>query len=452
MATEPLSPDWRMFLQEVRSRVQEQAYETWFRPIKFDSIDDEKLTIGVPNLFAAEWLSENYLEVLRRAATRTYGDGRAIHFKVDPLLEVHSVQESPSPRPNTPRPMRVFQEAPQVDPRYTFESFVVGKSNQLAHAACKAVAENPATSYNPLFLYGGVGMGKTHLMQAIGNAVLARRPDSRVYYVSSEKFTYEMIYSIQNNKTLDFKRKYRSADLLLIDDIQFLAGKESTQEEFFHTFNALYESKKQIVMTSDRPPKEIRMLEERLVSRFHWGLVADLQPPDLETRVAILRKKAENESVHLPEDVALLIAENVRSNIRELEGSLIRLVAVATLTNTKISVDLANHVLTDFMRAGKAARPDATMIIKMVAQQFHTTVESLKGKRRTNVIVVPRQTAMYICRSLTEMALTDVGKSFGGRDHTTVLYACERVREMMDVDPEYKRTVEDLEERLRGKS
>jgi chromosomal replication initiator protein len=441
-----------MFLQEVRSRVQDQAYETWFRSIRFDSIDDEKLTIGVPNQFAAEWLSENYMDVLRRAAAKTYGDGRSIHFKVDPLLEVHSVQGSPSARPSAPRPARVFEEAPRVDPKYTFESFVVGKSNQLAHAACKAVAENPATSYNPLFLYGGVGMGKTHLMQAIGNAALARRPDARVYYVSSEKFTYEMIFSIQNNKTLDFKRKYRSADFLLIDDIQFLAGKESTQEEFFHTFNALYESKKQIVMTSDRPPKEIRMLEERLVSRFHWGLVADLQPPDLETRVAILRKKAETESVHLPEDVALLIAENVRSNIRELEGSLVRLVAVSTLTGSKISVDLANHVLTDFMRAGKASRPDAAAISKAVAQQFHTTVESLKGKRRTNAIVVPRQTAMYICRSLTEMALTDVGRAFGGRDHTTVLYACERVREMMDVDPEYKRTVEEMEERLRGRS
>ena len=452
MATEPVSPDWRMFLQEVRSRVQEQAFETWFRPIRFDSIDDDRLTIGVPNQFAAEWLSENHMEVLRRAASRVYGDGHAIHFKVDPLLEVRMVQQSLPLRSSSPKTLRVFEETPRVDPKYTFESFVVGKSNQLAHAACKAVAENPATSYNPLFLYGGVGMGKTHLMQAIGNAVLARRPDARVYYVSSEKFTYEMIHSIQTNKTLDFKRKYRSADLLLIDDIQFLAGKESTQEEFFHTFNALYEAKKQIVMTSDRPPKEIRMLEERLVSRFHWGLVADLQPPDLETRVAILRKKAEIESVHLPEDVALLIAENVRSNIRELEGSLVRLVAVATLTNNKISVDLANHVLTDFMRAGKASRPDATAIVKAVAQQFHTTVEALKGKRRTNVIVVPRQTAMYLCRSLTEMALTDVGKAFGGRDHTTVLYACERVREMMDVDPEYKRTVEDLEERLRGKS
>ena len=452
MATEPMSPDWRMFLQEVRSRVQDQAYETWFRPIRFDSIDEEKLTIGVPNQFAAEWLSENYLEVLHRAAARTYGNGHTIHFKVDPLLEVHSVHESPAPRPGASRPARVFEAVPRVDPKYTFESFVVGKSNQLAHAACKAVAENPATSYNPLFLYGGVGMGKTHLMQAIGNAALARRPDARVYYVSSEKFTYEMINSIQTNKMLDFKRKYRSADFLLIDDIHFLAGKESTQEEFFHTFNALYESKKQIVMTSDRPPKEIRMLEERLVSRFHWGLVADLQPPDLETRVAILRKKAETENVHLPEDVALLIAENVRSNIRELEGSLVRLVAVATLTGSKISVDLANHVLTDFMRAGKASRPDAAAISKAVAQQFHTTVESLKGKRRTNVIVVPRQTAMYICRSLTEMALTDVGKAFGGRDHTTVLYACERVREMMDVDPEYKRTVEELEERLRGRS
>ena len=399
--------------------------------------------------FVADWLSENFMDVLQKAMIKVYGEGLSLAFKVDPDLEAHS-REREMPAPTQSRPARVYRDhQAQIDPKYTFQNFVVGKSNQLAHAASKAVAENPATSYNPLFLYGGVGMGKTHLMQAIGNAVLIHSPDARVAYVSTEKFMNEMIWSIQHAKTLEFKTKYRNVDLLLLDDIQFLTGKESTQEEFFHTFNALYEARKQIVLTSDRPPKEIRMLEERLVSRFHWGLVADIQPPDLETRVAIIRKKAEIENVHLPEDVALLIAENVRSNIRELEGSLVRLVAFATLMKSQINVDLANQVLHDFMRREKQKRPEAPAIVKATAQRFNVTVEALKGKRRTNVIVVPRQTAMYLCRTLTEMPLTEIGKVLGGRDHTTVLYACERVREMMELDPEYQHTVEELTERLR---
>ncbi len=449
MATDPLPPNWRQLLHEVRSRVHDQAFETWFSNIRFHSQEDDTLTIGVASQFVADWLSENFMDVLQKAMIKVYGEGLSLAFKVDPDLEAHSRERgiaAPAPR----QPARIYRDRQaQIDPKYTFQNFVVGKSNQLAHAASKAVAENPATSYNPLFLYGGVGMGKTHLMQAIGNAVLIHSPDARVTYVSTEKFMNEMIWSIQHAKTLEFKTKYRNVDLLLLDDIQFLTGKESTQEEFFHTFNALYEARKQIVLTSDRPPKEIRMLEERLVSRFHWGLVADIQPPDLETRVAIIRKKAEIENVHLPEDVALLIAENVRSNIRELEGSLVRLVAFATLMKSQINVDLANQVLHDFMRREKQKRPEAPAIIKTTAQRFNVTVEALKGKRRTNVIVVPRQTAMYLCRTLTEMPLTEIGKVLGGRDHTTVLYACDRVREMMELDPEYQHTVEELTERLR---
>ncbi len=448
MATVPQHPDWRRFLEEVRARVQPQAFDTWFGNIRFGSLDDDTLSIAVPNKFTGEWLGENYHEVLGRAAVKVYGGELEIVFSVDPVLEVRpsrhlTAEKAPSRTP------RVYDPSAGMDPKYTFESFVVGKSNQLAHAACKAVAQNPATSYNPLFLYGGVGLGKTHLMQAIGNAVHAANGGAQVCYVSSEKFTNEMIYSIQHSKTLEFKKKYRNADLLLIDDIQFLAGKESTQEEFFHTFNALYEARKQIVLTSDRPPKEIRMLEERLVSRFHWGLVADIQPPDLETRVAILRKKAEVESIHLGEDVTLLIAENVRSNIRELEGSLVRLIAFSQLTGHEITAELARQVLTDFMHRGRQHTVDAPGIMKLVSQRWHVPIDALKGKRRTNVIVVPRQIAMHLCRRLTDMPLTEIGKAFGGRDHTTVLYACERVKEMMDVDPEIQRTIEELEERLR---
>ncbi len=442
MATDPTPPAWRQFLEEVRSHVHDQTFETWFRTIKFDSLNGDGLIIGVPSRFVAEYLSANFKDVLTRSAAVVFGNGTEISFEVDPALEAHSKPDSPK----AARSCRVYdgRPLPAVDPKYTFESFVVGKSNQLAHAACQAVAENPASTYNPLFLYGGVGMGKTHLMQAIGNTVLANNPSASVCYITSEKFMTEMIYFIQKGNTLDFKNKYRNVDLLLIDDIQFLGGKESTQEEFFHTFNALYESKKQIVLTADREPKDIRSLEDRLVSRFHWGLVADLQPPDLETRVAILKKKAEMERTHLPEDVALFMAENIRTNIRELEGSLVRLVAFANLLKTEINLPLAEQALKSFIRHDKAKEVDAAFIMKTVAARFNTTVEALKSKRRTNAIVVPRQTAMSLCRQFTEMPLTEVGKAFGGRDHTTVLYACERVKEMKEIDPDFHRTVEDL--------
>jgi len=447
MASQPDSPAWRHFLEEVRSRVQEQAFETWFRTIGLDSQTDDRIVIAVPNQFVSEWLSENFMDVIRRAAACVFGADLSIEFKVDPDLEVRT--QPGHVRPQIPRRTRVYESSGDIDPKYTFETFVVGKSNQLACAACIAVAEKPALAYNPLFLYGGVGLGKTHLMHAIGNAMLARNRSARVCYLSSEKFTNDMIYSIQHSKTLEFKEKYRNVDLLLIDDIQFLAGKETTQEEFFHTFNALYDSRRQIVLTSDRPPKEIRMLEERLVSRFHWGLLADIGRPDFETRVAILRKKAENENVHLPEDVTLLIAENVASNIRELEGCLIRLVAFSALTKTDITVTLAKQVLQDFMRSDAEKRFDPRTIIKSVATRYNMTPESIKGKRRTNQVVVPRQVAMHLIRNLTSLPLTEIGKLFGGRDHTTVLYACDRVKEMMETDSDVQRTVQELEEELR---
>jgi len=450
MASQPVPPEWHQFLEAIRSRVQNQAFETWFRSVTFGGLDEGTFTLNVPNQFVSEWLSENYMDVLRRACAESFGDGLFVAFRVDPVLEVPSRATPFVRRPAGPRPRRVFEEHSQIDPKYSFESFVVGKSNQLADAACKAVAESPAKAYNPLFLYGGVGLGKTHLMQAIGNAIRRSNPDTRIYYVSSEQFTNEMIYCIQHQTTLDFRKKYRNADLLLIDDIQFLAGKESTQEEFFHTFNALYDAHKQVVMTSDRPPGEIRMLEERLVSRFQWGLVADLQLPDLETRVAIIRKKAEEEGVHIPEDVALLIAENVRSNIRELEGSLIRLLAFSNLMKAEINLDLANQVLRDFMRSSAHRRLDAPTIIKATAEYFSTTMEAIRGKRRTNAIVVPRQVAMHLCRNLTEMATTEIGRAFGGKDHTTVLYACERVQTMIENDPDIRQAVEELEQRLKN--
>jgi len=444
MATYPDSPEWRAILEEIRARVQEQAFETWIRPIRYER-DPTGVILYVPNQFFAEWLSENYLDVIRRAIRTGLEEDVQLQFKVDPELEARA--ETPSVQPT-----RTVRNHPlPIDPRYTFDTFVVGKSNEMAAAACRAVAERPGSSYNPLFLYGGVGLGKTHLMQAIGNALLASQRTARVCYVSSEKFTNEMIWSIQHGNTLVFKNRYRNVDLLLIDDIQFLAGKETTQEEFFHTFNALHEAGRQIVLTSDHPPKEIRGLEERLVSRFQWGLLADIQKPDLETRVAILRKKAETEQVHLPEDVALLIAENARNNIRELEGSLIRLMAFASLLKRSIDRPLAEQVLQEFIRPGNKPPVDAATIIKRTAERFGTTVESMKGKRRTSSAVRPRQVAMYLCRRLTSMPLTEIGKAFGGRDHTTVLYACEKVEDLLRTDAEMSRLIEELAEELKGR-
>ncbi len=446
MATHPDPPVWRQFLEEVRTRVQDQAYETWFRTIRLNNHSDSQITIGVPNQFVADWLSENFADVLRKAASRVFGvDG--LDFEVDPELESYAPKMT---RPQITRKLRNGdRNGAGLDSKYNFDSFVVGKSNELAAAACMAVAKNPATAYNPLFLWGGVGLGKTHLMLAVGNAMVAANSAVRVHYVSSETFTNEMIFSIQHSKTMEFKNKYRSVDALLIDDIQFLAGKETTQEEFFHTFNALYDSRKQIILTSDRPPKEIRMLEDRLVSRFHWGLLADIGKPDFETRVAILKKKASEDDTILPEDVAHLIAENVVSNIRELEGCLIRLMAFAHLAKRSIDLPLAREVLQDFIRTDQEKRFDPRIIIKAVATRYNVTPESIKGKRRTNNVVVPRQVAMYLIRNLTGIPLAEIGKYFGNRDHTTVLYACDRVKDMIETDAEIARAVQDLEEELR---
>jgi len=446
MATHPDPPVWRQFLEEVRLRVQDQAFETWFRTIRLNTYSDSQITIGVPNQFVADWLSENFSDVLRKAGSRVFGVDR-IEFEVDPELETRAPEMM---RPQITRKLRNGDtNGAGMDPKYNFESFVVGKSNELAAAACVAVAKNPATAYNPLFLWGGVGLGKTHLMLAVGNAMVAANPAVRVHYVSSETFTNEMIFSIQHSKTMEFKNKYRSVDALLIDDIQFLAGKETTQEEFFHTFNALYDSRKQIILTSDRPPKEIRMLEERLVSRFHWGLLADIGKPDFETRVAIIKKKAAEEDTILPQDVAHLIAENVVSNIRELEGCLIRLMAFAHLAKRSIDLPLAREVLQDFIRTDQEKRFDPRLIIKAVATRYNIPTESIKGKRRTNNVVVPRQVAMYLIRSLTGIPLAEIGRYFGNRDHTTVLYACDRVKDMTETDVEVARAVQDLEEELR---
>jgi len=340
-------------------------------------------------------------------------------------------------------------EGLHLSPKYTFETFVVGAGNRFAHAAAMAVAEAPARAYNPLFIYGGVGLGKTHLLQAIGHRVLFGAGVARVAYVSSEKFTNELINSIRDDKTLDFRQRYRNVDVLLIDDIQFLAGKERTQEEFFHTFNTLHEASHQIIITSDRPPKEIPTLEDRLRSRFEWGLIADIQPPDLETRIAILRKKAENEGISVPDEVAEFIAQRITTNIRELEGALVRVVAYASLTRSPISVELASDVLRDLLPPTRARVVTIQAIQAALAEFFGIRVEEMRAKRRTKGVAFPRQVAMYVAREITDASLPRIGEEFGGRDHTTVMHACHRVRESLRRDAHLaaslKRLMEDLQ-------
>jgi chromosomal replication initiator protein len=336
----------------------------------------------------------------------------------------------------------------QLNPRFTFENFVVGGSNRFSFAACEAVSKKPGHVYNPLFIWGGTGLGKTHIMQAIGNALASHRPDACIRYVSTEKFMNEMIQSIQRGTTFDFRRTFRSADLLLIDDIQFLAGKESTQEEFFHTFNTLYDAHKQIVITSDRPPRELRDLEERLVSRFNWGLVSDIQSPDFETRVAILRRKAEVEKLEIADDVMLLLAERITKNVRELEGSLVRLSALASLTGKSIDRGLCAQFLRDLLEDQGNHDVDIPRVMKSVAKRFSVSVDAIKGKRRTNAIAKPRQVAMFLSKKLTGASLSEIGNHFE-RDHTTVLYACDKIEKLRTSDSDLQRLLDDLIGELR---
>ncbi|MBN1504183.1 MAG: chromosomal replication initiator protein DnaA [Candidatus Eisenbacteria bacterium] len=426
------------------AKVNRHAFHTWFKPLVLKSMNGGQLSLEVPNSFFADWLEQHYQPMIEDAAREVVGPAAKISYCISPNADNQPPKKIERSGSSGQRRLSGVLDESQLNPRFTFSSFVVGSGNQLTYATCLAVAEKPATAYNPLFIYGGVGLGKTHIMQAIGRYVKEERPSSRVYYVSSEAFMNEMIYSIQHARTMEFKRKYRGADVLLIDDVQFLAGKESTQEEFFHTFNSLYDAQKQIVVTSDRPPKEIHMLEERLVSRFNGGLVTDIQPPDLETRVAILKKKAEDEGVRLADDVALLIATHIKTNIRELEGSLTRLLAFASLVSmppSEISTDFTKDVLKALIRIPeRSVRVED--IQKISADFFRLPLEAIKGKRRTSSIVFPRQVAMYVCRRMTDCSLTEIGAKFGHRDHTTVLYACDKIEQMMTSDRNSKETVD----------
>jgi chromosomal replication initiator protein len=444
---------WSRILDDARAALPERAFRTWLEPTEAVAISHDLLVVSTPNRFAVEWVEDNYAELLGAIAERCCGRRFELSVQFQPDPEAGAAPAAPPPpipAPALPSPDagRATGVYPVLNERYTFERFVVGNNNQLAAAAAHAVAEAPARMYNPLFIYGGVGLGKTHLMHAIGHTVLGRDAGKRVAYVSSERFTNELIGAIQAGTMADFRRLYRQIDLLLVDDIQFLEGKKQTQEEFFHTFNALHDAQRQIVLTSDRPPKEIE-LEDRLTSRFEWGLVTDIQPPDFETRVAILRKKVEEDRLEIPaaDEVLAFIARNCTSSVREIEGAVIKLLAYSSLTRREITVELAAEALggeLDADEAARSARPSPTLLRKQVADAWGVSAEALQSKRRTKDLTVPRQVAMYLIKELHGLSLVEVGKLFGGRDHSTVIHSINKVEEALATDPDFRERVESV--------
>src|SRR5438034_2937239 len=433
--TTTLSPNpWLRILDALEKKINRHSYDTWLKPTRYSHTSDGIMYIRVPT---AEFrhVGDKYADLIQEALDNLNMDCHDVQFVTpedDPAatpVRHDGGLSAPTAAIGSHAGSQSrfdWDGAAQLQPRYTFDAFVIGSGNQFAHAACQAVSQRPSKAYNPLFLYGGVGMGKTHLMQAIGHEIKRLMPQSAICYLSSEKFTNEMINSLRYDKMSTFRDKFRNVDVLLIDDIQFLAQKERTQEEFFHTFNALHESMKQIVIASDRPPKELAEIEDRLRSRFEWGLIADIQPPDLETKVAILQKKSEQERVTLPTDVALFIASNIRSNVRELEGALIRLVAHSSLIGAEISLDFARQVLQNLVK-GKAKEISVETVQKAVCKYFSLRVADLTSKRRTQLVAFPRQVAMFLCRNLAGASLPEIGRQFGGKHHTTVLHSVEKI-------------------------
>jgi chromosomal replication initiator protein len=459
---------WRAALGELQLAMPKANYDTWFKETYVVSEEDDVFLIGVPNAFAREWLENKYRTHVRTSLTRLVGRTVDVRFITvpggaspaagtgqRPASVGHSGQNSAgssaSVTPVAPPSERRGELSPVtaiLNPRYTFATFVVGSNNRLAHAAALSVAERPGHSYNPLFVYGGSGLGKTHLMHAIGHAVLSRHPKKRVAYATSEKFTNEFINSIRGQKSEEFRERYRRIDVLLIDDIQFIAGKEGTQEEFFHTFNAIHEEGKQIILSSDRPPKAIPQLEDRLRSRFEWGLIADISTPDLETRIAILRAKAEAANVAVPPPVIDFLAQRIVSNIRELEGALTRIVAYATLNAVAVTTDLAQTMLQNILYNPRRQSLSPERIVETVAKYYGVPSDQLRGKARDKQIVLPRQIAMYLMREETEAPLLRIGEALGGRDHSTVLHGCEKIEREMGENDDFRRDINSLRELL----
>lgn len=435
---------WEKTLNVIKVELTEVSFNTWLKAIQPVSMRENLITFSVPDDFTKGILEARYSKLIKNALKQVTSEYYDIRLIVPTEENFTSIMTERSEINQSEESVNS-----SLNPKYTFETFVIGNSNRLAHAASVAVAESPAKAYNPLFIYGGVGLGKTHLMHAIGHYILKQNIRSKVVYISSETFTNELINSIRDDRNNEFRSKYRNVDVLLIDDIQFIAGKESTQEEFFHTFNSLYEANKQIIISSDRPPKEIRTLEERLRSRFEQGLIADIQPPDLETRIAILRKKAKSENLSISDDVMLLIAKKIHSNIRELEGALIRVVAYSSLTNGEINEELANEALKDILSNSKPKKVTPSAIKDVVGNYYNIKIEDFNAKKRNKSVVLPRQIAMFLCRELTDLSLPRIGEEFG-RDHTTIMHAYEKISSDIKIDTQLKSVLEELKSKIEG--
>ncbi len=444
---------WQAAQDNIEKVLTPQTFTTWIKPIRFSHINNNQFILQVPNKFIKDWVREKYFSMIQEAVNSL----AERQYQLEILISEHDSNEV---TPVEPKPARKAKESVpaaeaeiasnlngNLNPKYTFDTFVCGSSNQFAYAASQAVAAKPATNYNPLFIYGGVGLGKTHLLIAIGNEILKNKPKARICYYTSEKFMNEMINSLRYKKMEEFRNKFRKADLLLIDDIQFMQGKEATQEEFFHTFNSLYESHKQIILTSDKFPREIPGLEERLRSRFEWGLIADIQPPDVETKIAILKKKAELNGIELPDDVALFIGSSASSNIRELEGMLVRLGAYASLTRNKISLNMARDILKDII-VDKSKEITIEMIQKHVADHYKLKISDLKSEKRLKALVVPRQIAIYLCRDMTKASYPEIGEKFGGKDHSTIIHSVKKIDGLLAADPALTETLRMLKHDL----
>ena len=442
---------WLETMAHLEKKMSPHNFSTWLKPLVFIGTEKEKVTVEVPNRFFYDWINENYKDLLEKTMSDLGASNYKIHIRIEKKKHQKTIKEEVKEEikeeikeeKRKEKPINREDHFQNINKKYTFDSFVSGPSNQFAHAAAMAVANNPATTYNPLFIYGGVGLGKTHIVHSIGNQIIENNRNIKVCYYSSEKFMNELINSLRYAKMDEFRNKFRSMDVLLIDDIQFLAGKERTQEEFFHTFNALYESHKQIVVTSDKFPKEMPGLEERLRSRFEWGLIADIQTPDIETKQAILNMKADQNRIKLPEDVAYFLSTTVTSNVRELEGYLIRIGAYASLTSTPITLSMAKEVLKDIL-VEKNKEVTVETIQKLVANHFHIKTSEIKSSKRLKNLVLPRQISMYISRKLTSSSFPEIGSKFGGKDHSTIIHAIKKIEKKMEEDIQLKATIEKL--------
>ena len=459
---EELEHIWQETLNNIKEKLSDPSFKTWFsntEPLKVD--DNNQLIIKAPNDFIKDWIETRYIDLIQEIINELTGNDWGIVLLTPEEIEekkLNKENDNENEEKNKKEPQQVKETEEKnihldngLNPKYTFDTFVVGNSNRFAHAASLAVAEAPAKAYNPLFIYGDVGLGKTHLMQAIAHFILEHNPNNKVMYVSSETFTNELINAIKDDSTADFRNKYRNIDILLVDDIQFLADKERTQEEFFHTFNSLHEANRQLIISSDRPPKEIPTLEERLRSRFEWGLITDIQKPDLETRIAILRKKADMEDLEIPNEVIINIANKIQSNIRELEGALIKVIAYSSLVNKEIDIELAEEALKDLVDKDNNSPREVTidLIKKEVSNYYKIEVKEMESKKRTQNIVFPRQIAMYLARNMTESSLPQIGDEFGGRDHTTVIHSHNKIKEKFENDIDFQKTIKKLKSKIK---